>query len=51
MKFLDLVQKCEEVDIDCDKCQHQRECAKFSRHIEEASPIAIANLVQNNEEI
>jgi hypothetical protein len=51
MKFLDLVKKCEEVAIDCDKCQHQKECSQFTAYLEDASPIMIAKLVQENQEL
>lgn len=51
MKFLDLVQICQEVEIDCDRCPKQKECAQFSEYIEDASPVMIAKIVQENEEI
>jgi hypothetical protein len=50
IKFLDLVAACKEVNIDCDRCKYQKECAKVAEHLEDASPIAIAALVQENKE-
>ena len=51
MKFFDLVKECERVKIDCDLCECQKECAKVAQSLEDASPIMIAKLVQDNEEI
>lgn len=48
MKFLDLVQACKEVEIDCDRCKYQKECSKFSQSLEGASPVMIAKIVQEN---
>ena len=48
MKFLELARYCEKIDIDCDRCDHQKECAKFAEYLEEASPIAIVGMVENN---
>ena len=50
IKFLDLVEVCKEVNIDCDRCPNQKECAKVAQYLEDASPIMIAALVQENEE-
>ena len=51
MKFSELVKKCEEVQIDCDKCEAQKECAKFAAHLEDMSPIGIKKLVEEDEDV
>lgn len=50
IKFLDLVAECEKVAIDCDRCKYQKECAKVAEYLEDASPIMIAAMVQDNKE-
>ena len=51
MKFSELVKKCEEVQIDCDKCEAQKECAKFAAFMEDMSPIGIKDLVEKDKEL
>lgn len=51
MKFLELVEECKRIAIDCDLCKCQKECAKLAARLEDASPIMLAELVQNNKEI
>lgn len=51
MKFSELVKKCEEVQIDCDKCEAQKECAKFAQYIDEMSPIGIKKMVEEDEDV
>ena len=50
IKFLELVEACKEVDIDCERCAYRKECNKVAEYLEDASPIVIANLVQENKE-
>ena len=51
MKFSELVKKCEEVQIDCDKCEAQKECAKFAEYMENLSPIGVKQMVEGDKEI
>ena len=51
MKFLDLAKVCQEVDIDCDRCPNQKECAQFTEYLKDASPVMIVQLVQENKEL
>jgi hypothetical protein len=50
VKFLELVEACKKVEIDCDRCAYQNECAKVAEYLDEASPVMIAELVQENKE-
>jgi hypothetical protein len=50
VKFLDIVEECKRVEIDCDRCNYQKECHRLAVHLEDASPIMIAELVQENKE-
>lgn len=51
MKFSELVKKCESAKIDCDKCEAQKECAKFADYLEGMSPIGIKELVESDKEV
>lgn len=48
IKFLDLANECIAVDIDCDRCKYKKECAKMTEYLEDASPVAIVEMVQGN---
>lgn len=51
MKFSELVKKCESAKIDCDKCEAQKECAKFADYLDGMSPIGIKELVESDKEV
>ena len=51
MKFSELVKKCEAANIDCDKCEAQKECAKFAALVDNMSPIGLKQLVEEDKEV
>ena len=51
MRFSDLANYCESIDIDCNKCNKKEECERFTAELDEASPVLIRNLVKEDKEL
>ena len=51
MKIKDLATYCKSIEIDCDICEHKRECAKLQAFLEDQAPYGVVRLVEHNEEI
>lgn len=49
MDVEDLGRYCSSINIDCDFCNHRKECEKFNDLIDELSPCGFMNLALNME--
>ena len=51
MKIRELAKYCESIDIDCDKCEHKKECQKLAYELDEISAIGVVELIDSNKEL
>jgi hypothetical protein len=49
MKIQDLAVYCRTIEINCDICEHKRECKAMQAHLEDLSPYGVVKMVDNNE--
>lgn len=49
MNVKELGEYCNSININCDVCEHKKECEKFTNVIEEISPCGFINLANNME--
>ena len=47
----ELAEYCKSIDIDCDKCEHKKECEDFQDRIEEISPFGMVEMVDNDVDV
>jgi hypothetical protein len=51
MKFSELAKYCESICIDCDVCEHQKECKHMLEHLEDMSPKGVKEMVEEDIEL
>lgn len=51
MKFSELANYCESIDINCDVCEHQKECKHMLTHLEDLSPKGVREMVEKDMEL
>lgn len=51
MKLVQLANYCETIEINCDICEHKKECEIFTYKLEEISPFGLIDLVNKNPEL
>jgi hypothetical protein len=50
IKLSELAKYCESIDADCWHCEKKDSCKRMTDYVEEATPIAIIDIVKNNKE-
>lgn len=51
MKIRELAKYCESIDIDCDICEHKKECEDFNNRMKEISPYGMIEMADNGIEL
>lgn len=51
MKIRDLAKYCDSININCDICEHKRECESMQAFLEDLSPYGVVKLVVKDEDI
>lgn len=50
MKLSELAKYCEEIEIDCDRCNFKATCKRMVDYMEDQSPVGIIKAVQEDME-
>lgn len=50
MKITEIAKQCEKVKINCDVCPCQKECSRVTEYLEDASPVMIVKMVQEDKD-
>lgn len=50
LKFSELAQYCESINVDCDYCQEKETCKRMVCYVEDQSPYGIVKMVKEDKE-
>lgn len=51
VKIKDMAVYCKSIEINCDICEHKRECEEMQSFLEDLSPYGVVQLVKENRDI
>lgn len=51
MKIKDMAVYCKSIEINCDICEHKRECKAMQCFLEDLSPYGVVKLVEENQDM
>lgn len=51
MKIKDMAVYCKSIEINCDICEHKRECEAMQSFLEDLSPYGVVKLVEENQDM